>query len=154
MKASHRLHIDAANAVEVFVTTAVDPNQVLDSLVALGFKLQRSDDAAHILQGSVPIASLQAASQLPDVTGIREPDYPRSPKFVTTEGDITLHADELRANLGTNGAGVRVRVISDGLYGLATAQSTGTRRPRWIPRRATSTVEIRRLLPPAQRERP
>src|SRR5215813_5290188 len=43
----------------------------------------------------------------------------------TSEGDKTHRADAARAMLGTNGAGVRIGVISDGVANLTTSQALG-----------------------------
>ncbi len=126
MKRLGKLRLDRAGSVEVYVRTLGQPDSVVPQLTAFGLRDQRIDQRSHTVQGNLPIAALRAASLIPGVLSVRPPDYPAfDAGSVTTQGDSILHADELRAKLGVDGTGVTVGVISDGLYGLATSQSTG-----------------------------
>ncbi len=120
------MRLDERGRVQVFVQTVGDPEAALSGLIRLGLQVERMDRERRLVQGRLPVASLEAASLLETVQFVRLPDYPvRNAGSVTTEGDAILRADELRATYGADGSGVRVGVISDGLEGLAEAQASG-----------------------------
>lgn len=126
MTEARLMRLDERGRVQVFVDTFTDPDTALPELVALGFELQRTDAGERLLQGWLPIASLEQASKLDVVRFIRPPDYPvLNAGSVTSQGDSILRADEVRQALGVDGSGVRVGVISDGLEGLTASQSSG-----------------------------
>ncbi len=126
MKRSSSLRLDDSGRVQVYVTTGGSPEAVLPDLTRIGLQVERVDTDTRTIQGFLPVASLELAADVPGVELVREPDYPvLNTGSVTTEGDALLRTDQLRAKLNVDGAGVRVGVISDGVFGLAQAQSTG-----------------------------
>src|SRR6185295_19316060 len=113
---SRRLRFDANNQVQVYILLgAVDDNSI-QQLTDLGVTIEIRDAARRRVQAHLPVARLQAVAQLAVVDAIRLPTYGRRRAgSVTTEGDRILSTDAVRQQLGLDGTGVRVGVVSDGL---------------------------------------
>ena len=74
----------------------------IQQLTDAGVTIEIQDAAHRRVQARVPAARLQAVAQLAVVNSIRLPTYARRRTgAVTTEGDTILHADTVRATLGT-----------------------------------------------------
>lgn len=147
---ARQLRIDVAGNVQVYVETEDASDATIASLTALGFAVERVNDDAHIVQGTLPIASLPDASAVPGVRLVREPDYGfTSAGIATSQGDAILDADKLRATYGATGSGVRVGVISDGLEGLAASQASGD-----LPAVNSSACDMIASAPPGQPANP
>ncbi len=96
-------------------------NQILEEQ---GVHIELINDKLNIIQAWVPDSFLDLISDFPNIRKIDLPRYAiTNIGSVTTEGDAVLRADELRA-LGITGANINVGVISNGIEGLASAQST------------------------------
>ena len=142
------LVIDNNGRVQVFVDIIGEPAEVEPQLVALGMHVQRVSDEHHIIQGMLPISSLDAAAAIDGVAMIRPPQRGFTNQgSVLTQGDAILDANDLRAAFGVDGTGVRVGFISDGLEGLAAAQATGDLPMAGIN---TTTCDVIESAPPGQ----
>ena len=74
----------------------------------------------------VPVLALGDVASLSGVRALLAPSYAISQTgSINSEGDDVLGAAAVRANLGFDGSGVRIGVISDGIAGLAAAQASG-----------------------------
>jgi hypothetical protein len=114
-----RLRIDANNEVQVYILLTSVSDETVAQLTAAGATIEIRDDARRRVQAHLPVGRLDAVAALPVVDAIRLPTYPRRRAGrVVTEGDSILFADAVRAQLGLDGTGVRVGVISDGLKGV------------------------------------
>ena len=115
---SRWLRMNAAGAVQVYVlVTAVTP-AALQQLQAAGATIEIPDPAHARVQADVPAGRLEAVAALPFVTFVRLPSYAvRQTGSVTSEGDAIIQANTAR-QMGVDGTGVRVGVISDGLKGI------------------------------------
>ncbi|MEX2246474.1 MAG: S8 family serine peptidase [Dehalococcoidia bacterium] len=123
--ASRELRI-TGDTVQVYVEAEAGVATITPALSARGFVLERTSEDDQIAQGALPIRNLAAAAALDGVRLVRPPHYAGlEVGSAMTAGDAILNANDLRATFGTNGAGVKVGVISDGLEGLATAQTSG-----------------------------
>ncbi len=81
---------------------------------------------AGIVQARVPLATLERVAALPGVRYVSSPRLAVADTGGTvTEGDAILGADRVRDLYGVDGKGIRVGVISDGIYGLSTAMLQG-----------------------------
>lgn len=82
-------------------------------------------NAEHgLVQAWVTPNDVETISNLPFIKKINLPDYAVTRTgSVVTEGDALLQTSALR-ELGYNGAGIKIGVISDGIEGLETAQAT------------------------------
>jgi hypothetical protein len=116
---TRRLRIDANNEVQVYILLAGVTDETVRELVNAGVTIEIRDPARRRVQARVPITRLQAVADLAIVDAIRLPTYARRRAgAVTTEGDAILYADAVRLQLGLDGTGVRVGVVSDGLKGV------------------------------------
>jgi hypothetical protein len=116
---SRRLRIDANNEVQVYILMSAVTDDNVNQLTAAGATIEIRDAARRRVQAHLPVSRLTAVAQLAVVDAIRLPTYTRARTGNTlTEGDAILHADAARAQLGLDGTGVRVGVISDGLKGV------------------------------------
>jgi subtilisin family serine protease len=123
------LRIDDAGRVEVYVWAADTTPATLASLTAHDLDVEVVNAELGIVQGWIPVESLESLAAEPAVTKIRPPSYatPRTGS-VTSEGDTIHRCDQVRA-LGFDGAGVKVGVISNGVSGLAASQASGNLPP-------------------------
>ncbi len=111
--------------VHVFVETPQDAAIVAALLEPLGMEIERVSVEHGLVQGWLAVDAIERAAATAGVRMIRPPDYGlMRTGSVTGQGYWTHQADIVGA-LGVTGQGVRVGVISDGLAGLSTAQSTG-----------------------------
>lgn len=116
---TRHLRIDSNNGVQVYVLLEEVTEENLQQLQAAGATIEITDAARRRVQARIPVARLSAVAALPFVTFVRLPSYPvRRIGSVTTEGDAILHSDAVRSQLGLDGTGVKVGVISDGLKGV------------------------------------
>ncbi len=108
-------------AVEI---TARNVDALSGSLAALGFEPAGSDPADHLIDGYLPISSIDSIGALSSdgLMGVM-PTYKAQPSAgaVDSEGDAALEADRTRAATGDSGAGVTVGVLSDSYNNLGTA---------------------------------
>jgi hypothetical protein len=116
---TRRLRIDSNNGVQVYVLLEEVTEENLQQLRAAGATIEITDAARRRVQARIPVARLSAVAALPFVTFVRLPSYGvHRVGSVTTEGDAILHSDAVRSQLGLDGTGVKVGVISDGLKGV------------------------------------
>ncbi|HEY3174706.1 MAG TPA: S8 family serine peptidase [Candidatus Polarisedimenticolia bacterium] len=143
------LRVDPDDGIQVYIqveTTAssslvAGPASLAASLPGLGGSLQTQDAARGIVQARIPLESLEAAAALPGVRRIFLPDYATTDLgSKLTEGDAILRALQTRTQYGVDGSGVRIGVISDGIYGLATAIASGDLPPTSFVRAAAKLV--------------
>src|SRR6185295_5753073 len=116
---SRRLRFDANNQVQVYILLSTVDDTTIQQLTDLGVTIEIRDAARRRVQAHLPVARLQSVAQLAVVDAIRLPTYARRRAGnVTTEGDRILYTDAVRQQLGLDGTGVRVGVVSDGLKGV------------------------------------
>ena len=84
-------------------------------------EIEIANDEFGIVQGWIPMQQLETVAALAFVRRVTAPTYGHLNRgTVTTEGDMVLMADVLR-QIGFDGSGVRVGVISDGANNRAEA---------------------------------
>jgi subtilase family protein len=116
---SRALRINENAEVEVYIRVAELTGDALRQLRSTGVTIELEDKAQRIVQARVPVARLEAVAGLPFVHLLRLPSYAvHHTGSVDTEGDAILLADQVRAQLGVTGKGVKVGVSSDGLKGI------------------------------------
>ncbi len=119
------VHISPAGRVQVYIRLFKIGATQLAQLNELESDIEVTNQKLKIVQAWIPFDRLEEVAALPFVERITPPRYgrPRS-GGTTTEGDAILRADMIR-QLGLDGSGVKVGVISDGTVGKETAQSSG-----------------------------
>jgi len=126
-----QMHITKDAEVQVYIeVTEINPAN-LAALEAHGVKAEiigkpHPDKAkgevltaVPTVQALLPLTMIDQVAALPFVRYIRLPDYGvKSTGFVDSQGDSILKANLVRQQLGLDGTGVRVGVISDGIAGI------------------------------------
>jgi len=129
------LRLDGEGRVQVYIRVSRAGPDVLGGLESLGAAIERLDESGTLVQATVPILRLSQLAELEHVTVITAPNYGHANAGAAlTQGDAILGFDDLRATLGVTGAGVTVGVISDGIFGLATALGSGDLPPTSLNR--------------------
>jgi subtilisin family serine protease len=126
--ASAAPRVDARRRVQVYIelVSGVDAPSFVSGL--LGFDVEPEIVSARfgMIQAWVRIDDLQALARLPEVRALRTPGYPVTAEGgVDSEGDSLVRADQTRDLYAVEGQGVVIGVLSDGLAGMADAQSSG-----------------------------
>jgi Subtilase family/Abnormal spindle-like microcephaly-assoc'd, ASPM-SPD-2-Hydin len=115
----HKLRVDAAGAVQVYVLMEETSEDNLARLAAAGAAIEITDASHRRVQARVAIDRLRAVAALPFVNFVRLPNYAVTHiGAVTTEGDAILRADAVRRQLSLDGTGIKVGVVSDGIKGI------------------------------------
>jgi hypothetical protein len=126
LRARH-LRINPRGEVQIYVLVSDVTDDVRAQLASVGATIEIEDAGARRIQARVPVSHLEALSQLPNVNAVRPPTYARHRSGAKqTEGDSILRADRARQQLGLDGTGVRVGVLSDGVKGVFATGCTGT----------------------------
>ena len=120
------VRFDPSGAVQVYVHTTVTGEGERAALEESGVGIELFDEEEGIVQGWMPLSSLESVAGLEFVRRISAPDYavPRT-GTVNSQGDRISRAGVLRGISGLSGAGVKVGVISDGVDSRADAVATG-----------------------------
>jgi len=108
---SHRWIRTVNDAVVIDAVALGDTAALKKELEALG--LIHGAVAGPLVGGLLPIRALRAAAALPNVGRIRESITRTHAGLVTSEGDTAMHSDLFRTNLGVNGAGTKVGIVSN-----------------------------------------
>jgi len=88
-----------------------NPNDLQIQLEELG--LRQAATAGRLVSGLVPIEALGAVARLDALNAARAAHAMPHVGSITSQGDVTIHADTLRNTSGLNGEGVTVGVLSD-----------------------------------------
>lgn len=116
---SRRLRIDANNEVQVYILVSELTDETVRQLSDAGVTVEIRDAARRRVQAHLPVSRLNSVAGLAIVDAIRLPTYARRRTGAAlTEGDAILYADAVRQQLGVDGTGIRVGVVSDGLKGV------------------------------------
>jgi hypothetical protein len=119
------LRVDDTSAVQVYILLRAVDDGTVGQLTAAGVTIEIADVGRRRVQARVPVSRLRSVAELPIVDAIRLPSYARRRTgIVNTEGDAIVGAADVRQQLGLDGTGVRVGVISDGLKGVFATDCT------------------------------
>ena len=119
------LKVNSAGRVQIYVWVTDTSEQALDTLRRHGFDIEVVNKDFGIVQGWIPVENIEALAAEPVVVKVRPPSYgTHDTGPVDSQGDSIHRCDQAR-NLGFNGAGVKVGVVSDGVSGLTTSQAAG-----------------------------
>jgi subtilase family protein len=122
---SNTLKVDGAGRVQVYISVTDTSDQALATLRGHGLDIEVVNKDFAIVQGWIPVWSLEALAGEPLVVKIRPPSYATTDTgSVVSQGDSIHRCNQARP-LGFDGTGVRVGVVSDGVSGLAASQSAG-----------------------------
>lgn len=118
---------DSAGAIQVQIQTTGTMTTALTALRRAGARIQTYSANLGIVQAWVRPVSVRQITKLAMVKSIGLPAYRQaSSGSVQTEGDAILSADKVRqrfANLGIDGTGIKIGVISDGVDNIGSVTS-------------------------------
>jgi len=114
----------ADNRVIVDAVASQDVNALKADLESLG--MQHAVAFGRIVSGQLPVSAIPAVARLTSLRFARSALAVTSAGAVTTQGDVAMRSDIARANLGVNGAGITVGVLSDSFNCLGSASSDVT----------------------------
>jgi hypothetical protein len=98
---------------------------LLGRIAALGGSVASAYPQYGAVRASLPLMQIEALGRSPQVASIRPAARPIASKTNTSEGDIAHMADLARDELGVDGSGAKVCVLSDSVDFLAEVQATG-----------------------------
>ena len=105
--------------VVVDAVASGDPNVLKADLESLG--MEHAIAFGRIVSGQLPVSAIPAAARLTSLRFARSAVAVTSAGAVTTQGDIAMRSDIARADLGVNGAGITVGVLSNSFNCLGDA---------------------------------
>lgn len=131
--------VNDVGAIQCYIYLTDTKNQLIQQLRNLSVEIELINEDWNIIQAWIPFNKIDDIANLDFVKHIRPPGYAiKMTGSVNSEGDAILRADDVRNNLGFNGSGVKVGIISDGVNNRSAAQATGD-----LP----STIDINPNLP-------
>ena len=112
-----RLRGKQSDQIQAYVWLDSWDQDLRDAVVAAGAQLEEEDPSRLLMQVWLPIDRAEAIASIKGVRHIRRPSY-ASPASgaVLTEGDTNIGSFFIRALGNKNGLGIRVGVISHGLF--------------------------------------
>src|ERR1051325_7320688 len=110
--------------VVVDAVASGDPNVLMADLESLG--MEHAIAFGRIVSGQLPVSVIPAAARLTSLRFARSAVAVTSAGAVTPQGDIAMRSDIARADLGVNGAGITVGVLSDSFNCLGGASNDVT----------------------------
>src|SRR6185312_1788274 len=105
--------------VVVDAVASGNPNVLKADLESLG--MEHAMAFGRIVSGQLPVSAIPAAARLTSLRFARSAVAVTSAGAVTTQGDIAMRSDIARADLGVNGAGITVGVLSNSFNCLGDA---------------------------------
>src|ERR1051325_8929562 len=112
------------NRVVVDAVASGDVNALKADLESLG--MQHAIAFGRFVSGQLPVSMIPAAARLTSLRFARSVVAVTSAGAVTTQGDVAMRSDIARANLGVNGSGITVGVLSDSFNCLGGASNDVT----------------------------
>lgn len=110
----------------VYVYVTLGPDTPLSTIDPFAWRVRNRDESSQTVAAWVEVSRLLPLASVPGVTQI-QPVLPpvTNTGSMTAESDRILLADQVRAQYGMTGAGVKVGVISDGVDHWSSAVATG-----------------------------
>ena len=116
----------SASAFEVYVYIQLNDGEKSSILTPYVSRIENEDAESGLVVAWVDMGELSNIAALDEVRSIREVVAPVvNSGSVTSEGDSILNADLMRSATGSDGSGVKVGIISDGVDNLSSAVSSG-----------------------------
>ncbi len=124
LRRANIIRIDGADytIIDTVAEPGMDTAMLLSDLEALGLK--QGSAFGNVVSGLFPIASLDALSDIDGLATAIATAVTTNVGAVTTQDDIALLADVAREELGFDGTGVTVGVLSDSFDASLTASTT------------------------------
>src|SRR5690242_14311191 len=141
------------NRVVIDAVASGDVNALKADLESL--EMRQAVAFGRVVSGQLPVSAIPAAARLASLRFARSAVAITSAGAVTTQGDVAMRSDIARANLGVNGAGVTVGVLSDSfncLGGASTDVTNGDLSPVTVIQENQTCGGIPPAIPPGTDE--
>jgi hypothetical protein len=113
--------------IEVYIWLENWLPEVRTALANLGLEITGEDPDCYLVQAWLPIDLAEVVAETPGVRHIRRPSYGIASRgAATSQGDSAIAANFLRSFGNVDGNGIKVGVISNGLYNSIFPASTVT----------------------------
>ncbi|MCB0633545.1 MAG: IPTL-CTERM sorting domain-containing protein [Saprospiraceae bacterium] len=130
--------------IQAFAKSEADAADLLSSLTAMG--MTHGVSYKHVVNGMLPFNKIDATKDIPSMRSI---SYSVKPETrigsVTSQGDVSMGTDQLRAMAGVDGSGLKIGILSDSyntLGGAAAGVSTGDLPGTGNPNGYTTPVQV------------
>jgi subtilisin family serine protease len=121
------VRINPAGEIQVYIELVEYLPEHIVQLEAHGVRVEVALPEFRLVQGWLPVGSVDVVAGLDFVKEVRQPDYPRTNAVgaAATQGDVLLRADAARATFGVSGVGAKVGVMSNGVQFIVDSQNSG-----------------------------
>ncbi|HEX4499217.1 MAG TPA: IPTL-CTERM sorting domain-containing protein [Thermoanaerobaculia bacterium] len=116
---------DGRIAVDIVLSSVNAMKPVLNEVMALGGDVKAKSSRYLAVRARVHLEDLETLAGIAGVRRVRQAVTALNEKINTSEGDKTHGADEARDFFGTDGTGVKVCVLSDGVDSLTSLEASG-----------------------------
>ncbi|MER3445337.1 MAG: hypothetical protein C4291_00210 [Candidatus Dadabacteria bacterium] len=118
--------VDESGNIQAYIYVQDTNKESISGIESIGVKIEIVSTKYNIIQGWIPFDKVEEVANLSFVKKITPPSYgrPRTGS-VNSEGDAVIQSNIVRSDLGFDGSGVKVGVISDGVDHRAASQKTG-----------------------------
>jgi subtilisin family serine protease len=120
------LKVDERGGIQTYIHVRDANQENISKLQSIGVKIEIVNTKYNIIQGWIPFDKVEEAGSLNFIKSITAPSYGKlSAGSVISEGDSVIRSNLERSQLGFDGAGIRVGVISDGIDHISASQASG-----------------------------
>ncbi len=118
--------VDESGNIQAYIYVQDANQENVSKLRSRGVSIEIVNAKYNIIQGWIPFDKIEEVEGLNFVKRITPPSYGKlNAGSVTSEGDSVIRSNIERSQLGFDGAGIRVGVISDGIDHISASQATG-----------------------------
>jgi len=111
------------NRVQIEAIATEEADTLVEDLKELG--LQDSASFGKVVNGSLPIEAIEEMAQLSSLNFAGPAELPQTNiGSVTSQGDVSMNADDARSTFNVDGSGIRIGVLSDS-YNTLGGESAG-----------------------------
>jgi hypothetical protein len=126
MRDAGLMRFDASGRLMAYVYPSGSLAAAGDAVIARGGKVERTSDELGAVLAALPLVGVQDVAHDDAVRYVSLPRYPvLNAGGRVTEGDAILGVDDMRAAYGVDGEGIKVGVISDGIWRYEKSQQSG-----------------------------
>src|SRR3989337_2040421 len=118
--------VDNSGNIQTYIHMENMDQDNISKLESMNVKIEIVNSKYNLIQAWVPFDKVEEVASLNFVKKITPPSYGiLRTGSVNSKGDMVMRSDKVRNELGFDGTGVRVGVISDGVDSMAVSQATG-----------------------------
>src|SRR3989337_1884414 len=118
--------VDKSGNIQTYIYMENMDQENISKLESMNVKIEIVNSKYNLIQAWVPFDEVEEVASLNFVKKITPPSYGiLRTGSVNSEGDGVMGSDDVRRELGFDGTGVRVGVISDGVDSIESSNATG-----------------------------